>query len=410
MMVLSACLTEEIAASPGVTLHFLGNEGVLFDATAQKLYAANTTATFIWCCLEDGLTRADMAVQLSKVFGVPRADAATYVDEILGRWLELGLMGRPSGAIARPPNDVRPDRPPLLRRAAGPQFTRGPAKHPAAAERHYRLLDTCFRIRFGSEALLGQLEPFLAPLATASVLHDALVLDLVTGRGSFVLYADGMECERCERMEQVVPMVKACLVLLALERSRDFCAIHAAAVGRHEHCVLFPGAAGSGKSTLAAALVAAGFRLLGDDTIVLARDSLEARPVPFGICVKSGAWDLLATRFPALKEQPIHDRLDGKRVRYLMPSESSLCRAPESRHKVRTIMFPHREPGAATALVALPRTEALSRLLMGFYPLADGLDAKNVGRLLNWIAEIECFELRFGSLDDGVERLIQLCP
>lgn len=399
----------EIVASPGVSLHFLGNDGMLFDAEAQRLYAVNTTATFIWCCVEDGLTRTAMVERLNADLGVPQADAATYVDEILGRWLEFGLIGIPARATRRAPIEVGPGNRPWSR-AASPRSGREPAQLSAAAERHYRLLDTGFRIRLGSEALLRRLEPFLAPLATASPSPDAVVLDLATGRKNFALYADGVECERCERMEQVVPMVKACLVYLALERSRDFCAIHAAAVGRDEYCILFPGATGSGKSTLAAALVAAGFRLLGDDTIVLGRHKLKARPVPFAICSKSGAWELLAAHFPDLYDQPIHDRLDGKRVRYLMPPNGSLCRDPDSRHEVRTIVFPRREPGAAATLAELPRTEALSRLLTGFYPLSDGLDADKVERLLDWITRIDCLELRFGSLDDGVERLLRCCP
>jgi hypothetical protein len=397
------CLGDVVAPRRRVSLHFLGDEGVLFDAAGQKLYALNTTATFIWCCLEDRLRLPEVAGKLTGVFGIRPAEARSYVDEIIGRWREFQLVGAPGSLEERPPA-------PPGRANGAHRGERFELKRQPAAERRYRLLDSAFRLRFSGEALLQRTAPLLAPLASRAPQQDAALLDLVSSHGRFVLYADGREVDRCSRAEQVVPMVKASLVYLALERSQDFCAIHAAGLARGGDVLLLPGAAGSGKSTLAAALISAGFRLLGDDTIVLAQSDLAARPVPFAICLKSGSWPLLAGRYPGLEKEPVHDRLDGKRVRYLMPPAASLCGDAAARLPVRVIAFPRREPGAAAALVPLARGEALSRLLKGFYPLADGLNGEKVDRLLQWIAGIDCFELRHSTLDDGVARLKEVLP
>jgi hypothetical protein len=195
-----------------------------------------------------------------------------------------------------------------------------------------------------------------------------------------------------------------------LEQSCDFGAIHAAAVhrGGNAPCVMLPGPSGIGKSTLTAALVADGFRTLGDDTIVLARDTLDVRAVPFGICLKNGAWQLLAARFPDLVEQPVHNRLDGKRVRYLNPGGQGVAQESCAPRPAAWIVFPQRVDYGDSDLIPISRPEALSRLAAQFCPLGAGLDLPKIDRLVRWIGGIACFELRYSTLDQGAERLKEL--
>ena len=387
-----------------VSLHFLGDEGVLFDAAAQRLYAVNTTATCVWCCLEEEMSPARIAERLNDAFGLAKSEAMSYVTDIVARWRELRLVSDSQSFYELPPHSAKSQtaltHPP---RKSRPRLR-------AAAERDVRLLDTNFRIRFFSESLLTSTAPFLKSLAAPQRAEDAVALDLVLERENYALYADGRRVGHADRIDQVVPMLKASLACLALERSDDFCAIHAAAVARDGRCILLPGSPGNGKSTLAAAMVGAGMRLLGDDTVVLGRDALAARPVPFSICLKSGSWDLLARRFPDLVRQPIHERRDGKRVRYLMPPPEGICTDPSAQHSVRAVVFPNRRPGAAGALHPIARTEALSRLFKFFHPLAEGLDSAKLERLLGWITVVDCYELQFSALDDATRLLGGLCP
>lgn len=276
----------------------------------------------------------------------------------------------------------------------------------------YGLLDLYFRLHVSPGSLRRRIEPLLAPLALDAPPGDTppLRIGLRAEDGRFVLAVDGERVGWCAPSSRVVPMLKAGLLRFALQRSRDFGAIHAAAVGRGGHSILLPGASGSGKSTAAAALVAAGFQLLGDDTVVLAGDGLAARAVPFAICLKRGAWKLLAGRFPDLAEQPVHDRIDGRRVRYLVPPLVAAEARNQAGWPVSAIVFLRRGDGGAPELSALPPFEALQRLLKGFYPLADGLDAEKVERLLGWIGRTQSFELRFSSLEDCVTHVGALCP
>lgn len=392
------------AAVPGprVSLHLLGDDGVLLDAARQRLYAVNTTAAFIWCCLEERVATAEIGARLARVFGVGRGDAERHVARIVARWRELRLVG---GAR----HDARYDGGAARGRHAPPRRIRRSAGAPAARGPTFQLLDLRFRLRLPPGIPRAPVEALLAPLAVGARPGDpAVAVEVAAGRGGFVLAADGRPLDRCRRRSQVAPTLKASLLRLALERTAALGALHAAAVGHGDRCVLLPGPSGSGKSTLAAALVAGGFELLGDDTVVLAADDLAARAVPFPICVKAGGWGLLAGRYPALARQPVHDRADGKRVRYLPPRTATHADA-QARRRVCAIVFPRRAAGAVAALAPLSAMEALCRLMGGFHPLSGGLDAARVDRLLGWIAGIECHELRYAAVEDGVKRLRGLC-
>lgn len=87
----------DAAPRKGVSLHLLGDQGVLFDLPAQRLYAANTTASFIWCCLEERRPLRETCERLADTFGLRLADAETYVEGMVSQWRELGLIdGGPS--------------------------------------------------------------------------------------------------------------------------------------------------------------------------------------------------------------------------------------------------------------------------------------------------------------------------
>lgn len=393
---------------PGVSLHFLDDESVLYDAATCCVYATNKAATLIWCCLEDEVPPEAIAARLAAA-GLPPREAAEHVVRIVQEWQDLGLIGaKLSGAAqAKPPNPgrwqrrVNDARPRLRARPnAFGDVLRG------------RLLDADIEIRFATPAWRERLRPMLAALTIDETVDEgalgpAHVVELAAGEG-LSWSVDGQYAALDLTPDQVAPVLKSTLVELTLQTSRDFGAVHASAVGRVGKCLLLPGQSGSGKSTLAAALLADGYDFLGDDTIVLDRAALAVRPLPFPICVKSGAWNVVASRFPTLRRQPVHRRPDEKRVRYLHGARGN---GPiGTRYEVSAIVFPSWAKDAATALIPLPRPQALRTLLAGFCPLGDGLAATDIARLVAWIARLDCYELRFSVLDDAIARLKGLLP
>lgn len=386
---------------PDVSLHIMGVGGVLFDGKSQRLYGANTSATFIWCHLEEGASPAAIVGRLAEVFGVPLSEAAAHVELSLRQWRELGLL---DGEYPRPGSE-----PPGVRKVRREPSSRiAPARRPAVASRNYRLLDTSFRLSFSSRRLLAECEPVLAPILDPKGKPQE-ELHLVATRERIVLCHGGVAIDDSPTFDGVVPMLKAALVLFGLDRSDDFAAIHSAALMKNGHCFLIPGESGQGKSTLSASLVASGFTLLGDDTIVLARDTLDARAIPFSICLKQGAWSLLASRFPELARRPVHNRSDGKQVRYLAPSRRGGWAEPSLRQPIHSIVLLARGTGQAAGLQPLEPAETFPRFLQDFYPLRGGLDAQKIERLVQWIAERRCVEARYDTVDQGIAVMKELC-
>lgn len=387
---------------PGISLHILGDGGVLFDGPSQKLYGANTMATVVWCHLQDGLNPSSIAERVSESFGISVSEAAAYVGVSLKQWRDVGLLGRPPAEMPEPVGRVT-----RLRRQ--PALSEMPAvRRRPAASRHYRLLDTVFRLSFSSRRLLAEVAPVLTPLADnrGPVREE---LHLIATPQRIALCHGGVAIDDCSGWDGVVPMLKAALVLFALDRSDDVAAIHAAAAAWNGRCFLIPGESGQGKSTLSAALVSAGFCLLGDDTIVLARDTLEARAIPFSICLKEGAWPLLASRFPALAKRPVHLRGDGKIVRYLAPDRNGGWAKPAFQAPVDGIVLLARGTGEPAGIVALDPVAAFPRFLEDFYPLRGGLDSARVEQLVQWMSRRRCVELRYDTLDEGISLMRTLC-
>jgi hypothetical protein len=411
---------EFVCAAPHVTLHELDGGGVLFDAHGERLYAFNETATFIWRRIEDGVPAALIVEQVSRDFAIPLERAAEFIASAIRCWEELSLLlerahhaeGRERwpAAVARSGQPSRPPQAPNGRGAmpahsvpVGPR-----AAHQAVAGAHYRLFDMPFVVRAGDPLIAAMVERFLWPLATEPTAEPPTVVDIATDSNGMSLSAEGILLEHCEQAPDLLPLIKTCLIELALGRSRGVGAVHAAALAGPHGAVLLPARSGEGKSTLTAALMNAGFRLLGDDTVALT-DAVEARKAPFAICLKEGAWTLLSARFPQLAQAPTYRRMDGKTVRYLFPKSREQVGKPEGRYPIRWVVFLRRGADEAVRLVPVSKADALTRLTAEFSPLAGGLSEPQIERLVQWIRAVDCFELRFTDVDEGVEQITRLC-
>lgn len=388
----------DIRQAEHVSLHFLDAEAVLFDAARQCLYASNTTATFIWCCLEEGMAPAAVADAMGGRFGMAAEQARVAVSQALRQWHALKLVGPHAANTLSMPQTEAPFQPPH----------RAPVQDPDVG--HYRVLDSVIALRC-PPPYARIVEPTLAALSASPPLREEALIEIVpVAAQRCEIRVDGAPVETCRGPEEVVPTVKAVLIGIALHESGDMAAFHAAGLARGGYCLLLPGASGRGKSTLSTALAMTGFDLMSDDTIVLSDGApLSARPLPFGACLKTGAWSALANRAPQIMELPVHTRIDGLRVRYLLPPRLSLHTEADRTLPVRWIVFPHYAEGAALRMRPLSHTGALHRLMEGFCPLGSPLDAGKVARLVEWVAGTECHDLRYGDLDEAVALLHLLC-
>jgi hypothetical protein len=271
----------------------------------------------------------------------------------------------------------------------------------------YELLDSRFVMRFGNPEIAQAADSVLGQFKSPRIGSVASIFDVIAVRGGYAILEEGRRLERCRKLEGLAAMVNACLVFRALGRSRDLCAIQAAAAQTPAgNCVLLAGPCNNGKSTLAAGLAASGFTLLSDDTTILPDVEKGVRPLPCSIAVKPGSWEALSSLYPELHEAPIHRRADGGEVRYLVPQRHACA---STRSPIGWIVFPRFDSQGESALLPLSKSEALRRVSGCLLPLRGSLSNEEVDRLIGWINGIPCLELTYASLEDAIGRLKALC-
>ncbi len=369
-----------------VSFHAVGARGVLFDGAQQKLYLLNRTAGFIWCCLMEGMDRDQIVAELMRRSSADPQSATACVELALDNWRSLGLVD-PEHDIARAPTQIRP----------------ASFAVPAGAL-VCRVVDATIALRFSSPELARKAQPLLRAHAADGYLAVQTILDIDEGPDGVVLRRGGEVMQTVRGEDSIAPAVFASLIRLALEYVGFYPALHAAAVQGEQGTVLFAGASGRGKSTLMAALLADGENVLCDDTVLLEPGLQRVRPVTPYLCVKSGAWPVLAERLPELAGLPIYTRPDGHRARYLCVDP---LRADEG-HEVSAIVFPQYQKGVRPRMTRIGGFLALRALLPSLDPIGHSLGAEDVERLIEWLGAIPCYSLNYDALDDARTALAEL--
>ena len=392
-------LMSRQTAFADLSLHLVGEEGLLLDPARQRLYALNACAAFIWSLLKDGKSPAEVSRSLNEQFAVPADAAASYVADVLGQYESLLH------------DDEKPSNPPRDMPAETDGRRRQPSRSATCVVETYSLLDSAFRVHYDGARLAEEIHPLLQHRALPAGAGPMNMIDVAIAAedGGVTVIADKEVIGSSRTIEDAAVAVRACLTQLAVARSGGLCVVHAGALCRNGDALLLPGDAGHGKSTLSAGLAARGFDMLCDDTTLLAGEPPLVRSIPTGLCIKRGAYAVLQPHYPRLPSLPEWRRPDDRRARYLMPGDDLHWARPDAAVAVRWIVFPRYHPDRGTALLPLPRHEALARLLRGVCFLSGSLDERNLEKLIAWIERIDCFELPLSSLDAATALLDEIC-
>lgn len=386
-------MTAAVRPGKDVHLFILEDEGLLYADAAQEIYALNTTATYVWCQLEEGASPRAIAAAMSATFGFAGDTAERHVGDILAQWRGLGLL---QGTGSRKP-EVAP--PPSGTGEGLPAF----APVPDADSRYYSLLGCRFRVRYAEPVQAEWVHPAIAHLAVAAAAPDCRI-DIVATSEQQLIYLDEAPFHACDDHDQLAPIVKGLIWQRALRDADYFLNIHAGVVSDGRTCTLLPAAPGSGKSSLTAALCRAGFRYFSDEVALLSAATFRVVPVPLSMCFKREGWDLMAPYYPELAGLKAHRRGDGKVVRYLSPP-AGMRPASDAAQPVGRVIFPRYAAGAETALEPMGRVAALQQLMDECLAIPAPLTVQRVREMVDWVAGIDCYALPMSSLDRAVELI-----
>ena len=201
-------------------LFVLDEQGVFYADADQELHVFNTPATFVWCCLEEGMDRSAILALYADRFGLEPAAASREVDSLLRRFERRGWVeGRGVRHAASPRRRAPRRRPARSARGRGGPRDPGPRERdPGRLQRCYRLLDTRFEVRFPGDAEESLAHPAMAHLESGTAGPAEVLLEIERDGAGHVLREDGAPVEACEGLDGLTPMLKAALWRLAVNK------------------------------------------------------------------------------------------------------------------------------------------------------------------------------------------------
>jgi len=383
----------------------LENDLLLFDELSSRLFHLNRTAALIWKGLEAGFTKREIIDTLAHSTGCSPDQLDVDFEDMLHQWQSLGLRGDSSVKTEKntSSNNSNPQSFPILDHETIPEILSG------GLQITFRLINTHFRLIVPTEKELDLIRPIVSHLLVDC--HDGhdVELAILPDDQGYVLLEDGNPLDWCDDISGVAPMVHANSAMISYERTECFFGLHAAAVGYGDKCILMPANSGSGKSTLTAALMGSGFNYFADDLVLLSQPPIRMYQVPIALGLKKGSWEVAQSYHPVLASLPTHVRIDGKKIRYLEPPARSKTRKADERRKVDVIIFPCFDKGCNTSTIEkIGPAEGLCKLAGAGYDIRSQLTTHKVGQMIDWIADIPCYNLRFSQLSDAIDSILSI--
>jgi hypothetical protein len=379
----------------GVEFLPINDEGLLFDQNGQRLFHLNAVATFIWSCLDQGHDIEDIAQATGQAMRVKHVRARQYVLDMLKTWRVTGLL---QGGCHFP----SPERAGGSLDEISLEVSDEDLQQPVIpARQHYQFLDSVFSLGFGSPLLRELVDPTFQHLRTQAEAKDLLYLNIIYTRHRFTVLHGNAVIGRCATSRELGPLLHGLLGLLAIRRYEYLLAIHASCLGRSGNALVMPGRSGSGKTTVTAALMAAGWEYMSDDTALLLPQTLACVGAPYALTIKEGAWPILRRYYPDIDRAPIHLRSDERLVRYLCPTGHDFSKP----RPLRWVGFPHRSTTATSSMRLLDQIEGLYRMLEHCCAIPRFLSSDDIQLLVDWSAGTRFFEFAITDIDEAVAQV-----
>lgn len=274
-----------------------------------------------------------------------------------------------------------------------------------------------FRVRIRSDlpAVAGHLSGFYVdrPRLAPGAFVD-FDIELLRGRGlrrwwepQVRFELDGAEPFFPLPAGQAAPMLEWSLNWCVAQRPLEWLIVHAAVLARGDRAVALPGFPGAGKSTLCAAMAyIRGWRLLSDELAILDPESGQLLPHPRPISVKNDSIEIVR-QFPGARLGPVYRDTRKGDVSHLACPQASRTEAQQPA-RVGWVVFPRFEAGCAPRIEAISRAEAFALIAEQSFN-QHRLGATGFETMCAMLDAAQCFEIRYGSTQDGLDAMDRIC-
>jgi len=398
------CLADPVAILPWVSSHIFEDQLLIFSERSQTIFTLNPSAAFIWLCCERRIRLADIAREVSEAFGISAMTAESDLKAVINQWMSLELVEKGLG------NEFDP----LVEQQTEP------SEDSPMGGTHYDLESAfCksfslslagfdFLMRFSHQEIERLVTPVFAHLG-CDLTEQPIIFDVVKIDNQFLIVRDGIIVDAFANAAEIVPRLSYYVVESVYRKINFLIAIHAAVLSLGNGCVVFPGNCGVGKTTLSAALIKAGFIHLTDDTAILDRKTRSIIPAPVSLRIKEGSWKTVEKMFQESFAVTVHASSDGRKIRYLAPPVGSFTQGKVAGDFVKALVFPQYSPESKTSIQPITRLDAIHRIQECGYDVGVCLNKAKVVELLDWIKDVDCYEMSISSLSEAtfmVRRLL----
>lgn len=239
----------------------------------------------------------------------------------------------------------------------------------------------------------------LANLASNSRAASARCVRLVADGASCLVSEEGGPGYYVAR-QQALPAVKGLITARCLVAERRRLFIHGATLVRQDLSLLLLGPPGTGKTTLALYLMQRGLHLAGDDIALLEADG-RLTPLAFPPAVKQPGWSLAAPIIKGFAGLPVHERLDGMKVKYVPVAKRA---GREKLHPGHAVLLRRTARGAAR-LTRTGEADLIGAILAEAHGHERRLSHQNLEALTAMAAATRCWTLTYSSAADAAQLL-----
>ncbi len=179
---------------------------------------------------------------------------------------------------------------------------------------------------------------------------------------------------------------------------------HASTVCNEHEAIMLIGDSGNGKSTLSAILMAHGIDVLADDFTPLASENMDVYRLPSGISVKPGAFEMLKTLYKDFDTYPIFKSTSKNVNVKFIPPIKNMQEGP-SHLPCKKIVYVKFDKNTSSNIQEIGLEKILETLIPESWisPLAQ-----NAKLFLEWLKDLECYELNYSDNDFAVSSIKNL--
>ena len=242
--------------------------------------------------------------------------------------------------------------------------------------------------------IIHEAEQDLAPLKEAA--YEFNVRD-----GVYEIRRDGKLCLSFDDLPYTIFNLQWHIHKEILKDLTDSVRIHAGCGEWNGRRFIVVGDKGVGKTTLMLRLLFSGFRIIGDE-LVLIREG-KATPFPRRFHVKEGSRDILHEMSEIFDSLPFNMTSYGQKMYSFAPQDAGYeWRIDEK--EVSAIFFLVPNHGGESRIEACPKFMMVNRVMpMSF--LSETADHMKINQLCSLVNSADCYVLYLGDLDEAVAAL-----